>query len=256
MSTSWSAGRSRRVVGFYGRGFGETYGVDEDVAGRGQQCGGRIEGGVQARQGAAAPRPVRRLRTGDRRRSARPADPAVGVRRLSADGNVIRSRGLGSRKLESRHVPCRPLAWCCSPDHPGVSLRSVGRRPASQAAVRHLETAERPDGDPLRGSLDADRAPAAVVSRRLEEREARPHRVRAPLRAPDVQGLEERRARGAHLAHLVGRRPEQRVHHRRRDGVLGDGAGAVLPLALWLEADRMATLRIDEATRSRTSARS
>jgi hypothetical protein len=35
------------VVGFYARGFGETYGVDEDVAGRGQQWGGRIEGGVR-----------------------------------------------------------------------------------------------------------------------------------------------------------------------------------------------------------------
>jgi hypothetical protein len=35
------------VVGFYARGYGETYGVDEDVAGRGQQWGGRIEGGVR-----------------------------------------------------------------------------------------------------------------------------------------------------------------------------------------------------------------
>ena len=61
----------------------------------------------------------------------------------------------------------------------------------------------------------------------LEEREAGPHRVRAPLRAPDVQGLEERAARGAHLDARVGRRPEQRLHDRRRDGVLGDGAGAV-----------------------------
>ncbi len=35
------------VVGFYARGFGETYGVDETVAGRGQQWGGRIESGVR-----------------------------------------------------------------------------------------------------------------------------------------------------------------------------------------------------------------
>ena len=35
------------VVGFYARGFGETYGVDETVAGRGQQWGCRIESGVR-----------------------------------------------------------------------------------------------------------------------------------------------------------------------------------------------------------------
>jgi hypothetical protein len=31
----------------YGRGLGVTYGVDEDVAGRGQQWGGRLEAGVR-----------------------------------------------------------------------------------------------------------------------------------------------------------------------------------------------------------------
>jgi hypothetical protein len=35
------------VVGWYAHGFGETYGVDEDVAGRGQQWGARIEAGVR-----------------------------------------------------------------------------------------------------------------------------------------------------------------------------------------------------------------
>jgi hypothetical protein len=35
------------VVGFYVHGFGETYGVDADVAGRGQQWGTRIESGVR-----------------------------------------------------------------------------------------------------------------------------------------------------------------------------------------------------------------
>jgi hypothetical protein len=34
-------------VGVYGRAFGETYGVDETIAGRGQQAGGRIEAGVR-----------------------------------------------------------------------------------------------------------------------------------------------------------------------------------------------------------------
>jgi hypothetical protein len=34
-------------VGVYGRAFGNTYGVDEEIAGRGQQTGGRIEAGVR-----------------------------------------------------------------------------------------------------------------------------------------------------------------------------------------------------------------
>lgn len=37
----------RPAMTVYGRGFGETYGVDEDVAGRGQQWGGRLEAGVR-----------------------------------------------------------------------------------------------------------------------------------------------------------------------------------------------------------------
>jgi hypothetical protein len=37
----------RPAMTVYGRGFGVTYGVDQDVAGRGQQWGGRLEGGVR-----------------------------------------------------------------------------------------------------------------------------------------------------------------------------------------------------------------
>jgi hypothetical protein len=46
MSTSWCAVRSRRSSASM-PAIGETYRVDEDVAGRGQQWGGRIEGGVR-----------------------------------------------------------------------------------------------------------------------------------------------------------------------------------------------------------------
>ena len=37
----------RPAITVYGRGFGETFGVDEDVAGRGQQWGGRLEAGLK-----------------------------------------------------------------------------------------------------------------------------------------------------------------------------------------------------------------
>jgi hypothetical protein len=41
-------------AGFYARGMGETYGCDADVAGRGQQWGGRIESGLRVNGRGAA----------------------------------------------------------------------------------------------------------------------------------------------------------------------------------------------------------
>ena len=67
----------------------------------------------------------------------------------------------------------------------------------------------------------------ALVPRRVEGREAGPHRVRASVRAPDVQGLAQRPARSAPVLDHERRRPGQRVNRRGRDGLLGDGAGAV-----------------------------
>ena len=86
---------------------------------------------------------------------------------------------------------------------------------------------QRPDRHPPRGPLDADCPRADLVSRRLEERTDGPHRLRPPVRAHDVQGLEERRTRAAHLDRRVGRRPRQRLHHRGRDGLLEHRAVAV-----------------------------
>jgi len=74
----------------------------------------------------------------------------------------------------------------------------------------------------------------------------RAHRLCASVRALMFK-VRRTCSRGAHLDARVGRRSEQR-YPRRRDGVLGDGAGAVPAVSLWLEADRMATLRIDKDT--------
>ena len=54
-----------------------------------------------------------------------------------------------------------------------------------------------------------------------------PHRVRPPVRAHDVQGLEERGAGRACVDAREHRRAEQRLHQRRRDRVLADGAVTV-----------------------------
>ena len=53
----------------------------------------------------------------------------------------------------------------------------------------------------------------------------------------------------AHTSFIVERRrPEQRLHERRHDRLLADRARAVPAAVLWLEADRMATLRINKDT--------
>ena len=66
------------------------------------------------------------------------------------------------------------------------------RRRSAEGGVREVHAAERPAGDPARRSEAADRPREPVVPRRLEERADGPHRLRAPLRAHDVPGLEER----------------------------------------------------------------
>ena len=105
---------------------------------------------------------------------------------------------------------------------------SARRRRAPAAARLHGDdAAERPEGDPLRGPLDADRAPAALVSRRIEGRAQGTDRLRAPVRAHDVQGVEERGPRAARVDDRERGRPLQRVHDRGRDGVLGHRALAL-----------------------------
>ena len=60
-----------------------------------------------------------------------------------------------------------------------------------------------------------------------KDEKAGPDRVCPPVRAHDVQGLEERGAGRACVDAREHRRPEQRLHERRRDRVLADGAVAV-----------------------------
>ena len=115
-----------------------------------------------------------------------------------------------------------------------AATRRCGR---PKLTYERIAAAQRPDRAAASGSVDADRPRPALVSRRLEGRTRRAHRLRAPLRAHDVQGLEERRAGAAHLDRLVGRRTGQRLHDRRRDGVLADGAVAV-PAAGALDGSR------------------
>ena len=124
-------------------------------------------------------------------------------------------------------VPPGGAVWRCP------SLRRLALTPM-QAAVRppklQYQITTLPNG--LRVILSEDHSTpivhvSRVVSRRLEERAGRTHRVCAPLRAHDVQGLEERGARIAHVDHRGRRRPEQRLHHRGHTVFWQTLAGAV-----------------------------
>ena len=86
----------RPSMALYGRGIGQTYGVDEEIAGRGQQWGGRLEAGATTQGGRRRDGTLRRLRADDRRRSSGPNHPAVGAGGISTDGNVMR-RPVGKR---------------------------------------------------------------------------------------------------------------------------------------------------------------
>ena len=141
-------------------------------------------------------------------------------------GFRVRSAIIASMRIRYPRVRPRRALLLAASVFALASLTPSAAIPAQQDRVSARHASQRPDGRAVRGSLDADRARPALVSRRLEKREAGPDRVRAPVRAPDVQGLEERSARRAHLDDFGPRRPEQRLHDRRRDGVLGDAAGA------------------------------
>src|SRR6187455_3117401 len=84
-----------------------------------------------------------------------------------------------------------------------ASVHAAVRPPKLQYQITTLENG-------LRVILSEDHSTRiGHVSRRLEERACRSHRVRASLRAHDVQGLQERRARIAHLDHCQRWWPQQ-----------------------------------------------
>jgi zinc protease len=68
-----------------------------------------------------------------------------------------------------------------------------------------------------------------------------PHRLRAPLRTPDVRGSANHDS-GLLRAAAGGRRPVERLDQHRSHQLLGSGADEAVDLALWMESDRMAYL--------------
>ncbi len=99
-------------------------------------------------------------------------------------------------------------------DSLSAAAASAGAR-THQRAVHDVHAAEWPDGDPARGSQRADRQRERLVSRRLGQREAGPHRIRASLRAPDVRGIRPREGRRLRQPPRGRRRQQQRLDRRR-----------------------------------------
>ncbi len=132
-----------------------------------------------------------------------------------------------NRDSMTSHHPAAGRAGCRGAGALRHRSRRDGRGASAEARLHDDDAAERAAGRLPRRPLDADRARRDLVPRRIEERARGPDRLRASLRAHDVQGLEERRAGRAPVVDLERRRPEQRLHERRRDGLLADVPGAV-----------------------------
>ena len=131
-----------------------------------------------------------------------------------------------------------------------AALSGVAPLSAQQAAPARISVpyhdvhaAERADRHPSRRSQRADRRRQRLVSRRIGQRETGPHRLRAPLRAPDVRGVEERQ--GRRRSTRCSKRPAAATTRRPpndRTNYYIDVPANALDLALFLESDRMGYL--------------
>ena len=124
----------------------------------------------------------------------------------------------------------------------GAGDRAAGRRRRSRC-LHAVHAAERAARDPARGSQRAARHRQRLVPRRLGAREAGPHRLRAPVRAPDVRGLGTRASRASSTR--CSRPPAATTTARPtndRTNYYIDVPSNALELALFLESDRMGYL--------------
>ena len=116
---------------------------------------------------------------------------------------------------------CWPSRSALSP--PRLACRFRIASSARQRLERH----------PSSGQERARGVGQRLVSRRIGEREAGPHRIRPPLRAPDVRGIEERQGRRVRHAARERRRQQQRLDQQRPHQLLRGpaveraGAGAL-----------------------------
>ena len=110
-------------------------------------------------------------------RFARAATPAC---RSSSASPSRRRRARSSRVAERTAAQVSIASYTRADD-------SAHRRVPMNIAFQQAHARQRPRRARPRGSRVPDRGGEPLVSRRIEERDARPHRLRAPVRAPDVR---------------------------------------------------------------------
>ena len=117
----------------------------------------------------------------------------------------------------------RPVATAAAQTAPPPAAPPHAPTPLDRA-VHAVHAAERAARDPARGPHRAARDGQRLVSRRLGAREARTHRLRASVRAPDVRGLRSTsrkasstrcsKAAGGDQQRLDRERPDELLHRR------------------------------------------
>ena len=161
--------------------------------------------------GQAPPRP--RAKGDESRDESRRCVACAASRPVMCDGAAA-----GSRRVECSacgdFFVCGALALVAhgrGPHAGAGDLATAGATARAPSAVYRVHAGQRPARDPASRRQRAGGRRQRLVSRRVGQREARPHRVCAPVRAPDVRGLEERaRRRVRHMAR-GGRRQQQRL---------------------------------------------
>ena len=229
------------------RASASVFGVDGASPDRGTQTGGRVEARRAAQRTRRRDRAVRRRRTARRRRSARPSCRSVGPRRLpaaSADNRRIIGRWVSPRDCRCRRAAADRACRSVSPSPPSLPRRRVRRKLQYQITTL-------PNG--LTVVLSEDHS-TPIVHVQLW------YHVGSKNEKPGRTGF-------AHLfEHLMfkGSKNVEPEAHTSMIASVGGQSNAYttddetvfwetvpaqyLPLALWLEADRMATLRIDKDT--------
>ena len=141
-------------------------------------------GGLQppAREARAPRRPLRPPRTVGRRQRLEPR--AGGAARVRPSPSPSATRRWRSAPGSSS------CWWSATPGRARASWSSSSSASNCRAdPLREGNARQRPRRDRARGPRLPRRRGQLVVSRRVQGRAARPHRVRAPVRAPDVRGV-------------------------------------------------------------------
>ena len=125
-----------------------------------------------------------------------------------------------------------------------VATLGVGRGAGPQDPVHRHQAQERAARDRLRRSRRAGLLDRRQLQRRLARRTQGPHRLRASLRAHDVQGLRERRPGEHSYLIFINGGSMNGTTNKDRTIYYETLPANQLDLALFLEADRMRSLAI------------